>query len=369
MLPPKTPLATPYYRLLSRLWHQGPAPMIALLRELDLSRTVGQRITAQMAEEGVAALEDTGNWAIQASYGTVLGLHLGTGTISTALVNYAGELVQTKDFDYPDGTPPLDQVILGTVARMEPFLRPPMSPPLRGIAVSLPGIVDPYRLVLLESNPLRIRSPWPLKDLLGRPLGRPISVENDANCCCWGEAVLQRRRTLGDFLFLLVEKRPHTVGGPAANLPNYAAGLGLYLGGAVHHGARFSAGEFQSILKNRTDSRSQFSLSDQDMLRAFVDPDLEEALARELGRHTAFLVNTLDLDRVFLSWPRQENADRVAALFAEEIRRNRSYDRPVCPVELPSMGYLAPAYGAAALHLESLFQTADGPAPYYPGKS
>jgi len=33
------------------------------------------------------------------------------------------------------------------------------------------------------------------------------------------------------------------------------------------------------------------------------------------------------------------------------------------------MGTLAPAYGAAALHLESLFQTAEGPAPYFPGKN
>jgi hypothetical protein len=196
MLPPKTPLANAYYRMLSRLWKRGPATAQALFKELDFSRTLGTRLVEQMTQEGIAGTDpDTGTLRILESYGTVLGLHMGTKTVSAALVSFTGELLLTKDFPYPDRDAPLPQAILGSVALMEPFIRPPAAPPLRGVAVSLPGIVDPYRLVLVESIPLKLFEPLSLKDALGRTLGRPITAENDANCCCWGEAVLHRRHS------------------------------------------------------------------------------------------------------------------------------------------------------------------------------
>jgi len=371
VLPPKTPLANAYYRLLSRLWKRGPAPAQTLFKELDFSRTLGTRLVEQMAQEGIAGTDsDTGNLRILESYGTVLGLHMGTRTVNAALVSFTGELLLTKDFPYPDPEAPLQQAILESVARMEPFIRPPAAPPLRGVAVSLPGIVDPYRLVLLESIPLKLYEPVSLKEAVGRALGRPITAENDANCCCWGEAVLHRRQTLGNFLYILAEQRPHAVG-DVKPAQNYAVGFGLYLNGTVYHGTRFSAGEFQSIFKQERLTRSQFSIPDEQMNRSYDDPKVEEAIARELSRHAALLVNTLNLDRVYLSWPRPERVSRMIGILRDEIQKNWSYPHhPVaCSVELPTMGLLAPAYGAAGLHLESLFQTADGPAPYFPGKN
>ncbi len=371
MLPPKTRLANAYYRLLHRLWRGGPSPARTVFQELDLTRTLGSRIVDQMATEGVAGPDsETGDLKIFENYGSVLGLHMGTSTVNAVLVSFAGELLLTKDFAYPDAGTPLVQAIQGAVTQMEPFLRSPGMPPLRGVAVSLPGVVDPYRLVLLKSKPLRIFEPVPLKEALGRPLGRPLTVENDANCCCWGEAVLRRRQKLGNFLSILAEQRPISVGNREPEGLNLGVGFGLYLNGSVYHGGRFSAGEFKSVFKLDAREVNQFSLPDSLIARSYEDPDVGEAIARELSRNASLLVNILDLDRVFVSWPRADQAQRIVEILREEIQRNESYDHPVdCPVELPSMGFLAPAFGAAGLHLESLYQTADGPAPYFPGKN
>jgi len=370
VLPPKTPLANAYYRLLYRIWKRGPATTQTLFKELDFSHTLGTRLVEQMTQEGIAGVDpDTGNLHILETYGTVLGLHMGTKTISAALVGFTGELLLTKSFPYPDTKAPLPQAILDSVARMEPFIRPPAAPPLRGVAISLPGIVDPYRIALVESIPLQMFEPVQLKDTVGRALGRPITAENDANCCCWGEAVLRRRQNLGNFLYILAEQRPHAKGDPKP-AQNYAVGFGFYLNGSVYHGTQFSAGEFQSIFKQELATRSQFSIPDEQMDRSYDDPKVEEAIARELSRHAALLVNTLNLDRVYLSWPRPNRVSRMIEILRDEIQRNWSYYHPVhCSVELPTMGLLAPAFGAAGLHLESLFQTADGPAPYFPGKN
>lgn len=369
MLPPKTPLADSTYRILHRLWRRGPCPVPVLVKDLGLSRAVADRILGQLDQEGIAAPDPaTGLLKLQETYGAVLGLHMGTATISAAVVGFSGELLLTKDFPYPEEGTPLEAAILGAVARTEPFLRTAAIPPLRGLAVSLPAVVDPYRMVLVESKPLKIPGPLALHEVLTRPLGRPVTIENDANCCAWGEAVLHRREDLGNFLFLLVELRPQTVGHPKAGGFHFAAGMGLYLKGAVYHGSRYSAGEFQSVF-HETGSTNQFSLSDGEMVRAPDDPVLEERVLREFSRHAAFLVNVLNLDRVFLSWPRPEGADRAVEILRQEIRLNWAYDGPVdCIVDLPSMGALAPAFGAAGLHLEGLYQPADGPAPFFQGR-
>ena len=371
MLPPKTALATPYYRLLQRLWHRGPALPKPLFHELGLSQTVGLRVLDQMAGEGVVLPDPhSGELRIADDYGCVLGLHIGTQTVNAAVVNFNGELMLTKDFSYPDPGTPLATAIQGAVAQTEPLLRTGAVPPLRGVAVSLPGVVDPYRLVLLKSRPLQIFEPLPLKDTLGRALGRPLTVENDANCCCWGEAVMHRRERLGNFVFILAEHRPISVENRGPGGTNLGVGFGLYLDGAVYYGSRFSAGEFKSVFKQDARVMNQFSLADELVAGSSTDPAVSEAIARELSRNASLLVNLLDLDRVYLSWPRVDQAPRILEIMHEAIQRNGSYENPVdCPVELPSLGFLAPAYGAAGLHLESLYQTADGPAPYFPGKN
>lgn len=368
MLPPKTPLATPYYRLLQRLWRHGPGSVPRLIRELGMSRAVGERLVDQMSTEGVATLDPvTGELALSRSYGSVVGIHLGTRTVTAVVVDFTGELRLSRDFPYPEG--PLVPGLHDILGQMEPHLRPPSVPPLRGVALSLPGIVDPHRLVLLESNPMKIFEPIDLKNTLGRTLGRPLSADNDANCCCWGEAAAHRRERLGNFLFILAEHRPTVVGNPLSAL-NLGVGLGVYLNGSVYHGARFSAGEFRSVFKQDFHQVSQFSLPDPLIARSYENPEVGEAVARELSRNASLLVNILDLDRVFLSWPRADQASRIREILGEEIQRNGNYvhpePRPVC---LPTLGTLAPAYGAVGLHLESLFQTPDGPAPYFPGKN
>ena len=371
MLPPKTALANAYYRMLQRLWRRGPALPKPLFQELGLSQTVGLRVVDQMTTEGVAGPSPgSGELRIADDYGCVLGLHMGTRTVNAAVVNFNGELILTKDFSYPEPGTPLVEAIQGAVAQAEPLLRTGTVPPLRGVAVSLPGVVDPYRLVLLKSRPLQIFEPLPLKDTLGRGLGRPLTVENDANCCCWGEAVLHRRERLGNFVSILVEQRPISVGSRDPGGTNLGVGFGLYLDGAVYYGSHFSAGEFKSVFKQDARVVNQFSVPDEMVALSSSDPAVSEMLARELSRNASLLVNLLDLDRVYLSWPRVDQAPRILAILHEEIQRNGSYEQPVdCPVQLPTMGFLAPAYGAAGLHLESLYQTADGPAPYFPGKN
>lgn len=370
MLPPKTPLATPYYRVLQRLWRRGPAVPREVFQELNLSRTVGARVVDQMVGEGVAGIDPgSGELKILSTYGSVLGLHMGTQTVNAVVVNFTGELILTRDFPYPAATA-LAASIQAVVAQMEPFLRSAPVPPVRGVAVSLPGVVDPYRLVLLKSNPLNLLEPIPLKESLGRSLGRPLTVENDANCCCWGEAVLRRRENLGNFLSILAEQRPISVGARERDGLNLGVGFGLYLNGSVYHGQRFSAGEFKSVFKQDPRQVNQFSLPDELIAQSYEQPEVGEAIARELSRNASLLVNVLDLDRVFVSWPQPEHAGRIVEIMREEIQRNWNYDHPVdCPVESPTMGLLAPAYGAAGLHLESLYQTPDGPAPYFPGKN
>jgi predicted NBD/HSP70 family sugar kinase len=187
----------------------------------------------------------------------------------------------------------------------------------------------------------------------------PIFVENDANACAWGELVSHRSRRLRDFVFVLSEFRRLE----EAQLPHerIGVGLGIVIDGRVHRGRSFSAGEFRSVLCGPA-SRGQFSLSDEEALRVIDDPDVLDRFVTELARNVGMLVNTFNLDHVFLGGDIERYRGEAAPILAREIQRNWPYpDAVQCSVDFSSHGENACAYGAAAMVLQRLFGEPDVP--------
>lgn len=362
-LPPKTMPNLNTFRILSLVWKRRSISRIEVAAELGLTKSTVTKITGQLladglvVEEPVTHAEGRGRprvaLSLNRSRGVVLGLEIRTDGWTAVLVRFDGSVARRSAASRTWSPSALVQDFGDLLEHL--VAEPPDGARILGVGLALPGIVDARSGVLLRSNPLDLQQTLALGPLLEQRLQMPVTIENDANCGCWGELAFGVS-TPGPFLFVLCEDRRHRTDEPTQHRVA-AVGFGLVLGGKPWWGPGHSAGEFSSVLKDAARDRSwQFDLTDEQMARVFDDPEAHAALVEELGRNVAMLVNFLNLKAVYVSWPPTGRPDTVLKTFRRLIGANWAYPTDVdCQVALPTGGADAVAWGAAGYFLEALW--------------
>ena len=227
---------------------------------------------------------------------------------------------------------------------------------LLGIGVGISGVVNAHSGIIQYSAPFDIEEHYDFYTSITDRIDYPVFIDNDANACVWGELAFHRRKDLKDFIFLLLESWDYDP--QVKKICNRTGvGIGIVINGLVHYGQEYSAGEFQSILRNDK-SVGQFSLTEEEQMVIHEDEKVREKFLRELGAHVALLVNTLNLSHVILGGYFEHYDRHVAKVFEEEIIRNWPYaytDENRKHIWLSSFGDQAVAYGAAGMVLNTLF--------------
>jgi glucokinase len=96
------------------------------------------------------------------------------------------------------------------------------------LTAGAPGITNVDTGVVLSAPNLKYWNDIPLRDMLQQVTGLPAIVENDTNLAAVGEYHHGAARGMQDFLFVGL---------------GTGVGAGIFLGGQIHHGARWRAGE------------------------------------------------------------------------------------------------------------------------------
>ncbi len=96
------------------------------------------------------------------------------------------------------------------------------------MTIGAPGITDVDRGVVLSAPNLTNWVDVPLRELIESETGVPAMAENDTNLAALGEYWQGSARGIEDFVFIAM---------------GTGVGAGIFLGGKVHHGAAWSAGE------------------------------------------------------------------------------------------------------------------------------
>lgn len=157
----------------------------------------------------------------------IAGVDLGATNVRVVIANEDGEVEARRAGPLSAGTP---EEVLGRVARtIDDLVRGVWTTARAGaIGVALPGTVDPQRGCVASAANMPGWGDVPLADLLGGGLGIPVAAENDANAAAIGEGWLGAAKGLTDFVFVAL---------------GTGIGCGLWLGGRLHRGAHFLAGE------------------------------------------------------------------------------------------------------------------------------
>src|SRR5512135_1055277 len=157
----------------------------------------------------------------------IAAVDVGASNVRVAIANPDGEIEARRAFPYPGGAP--DEALAKVGRAIDELARGVwVGAKVAAIGVVLPGAVDPAAGVVSTPANLPGWGDVAIGDLLGKPRGVPVAVENDANAAALGERWLGAARGLDDFVFIAL---------------GTGIGAGVVLGGRLRRGAHFLAGE------------------------------------------------------------------------------------------------------------------------------
>jgi predicted NBD/HSP70 family sugar kinase len=356
-------------RIARTIWQNPRISRIDIAERLGLDKSTITDQVARLIDCGLIEEIDEGSAGVRGgrrpihlsmnrSFGRVIGIEIQAKSYIAVAVDLAGEMLAEMSGQIPEGIPDRSELMLNVVSDCIAELCP-ASQRLLGVGVGVGGLVDLKKSRIRYSVPLEIKSPLDFGETVAARISVPCLIENDANCCAWGELALNRSDALRDFLFTLVEvhRNPRS----ADRSVGIGVGFGIVLGGKVFSGAHGNAGEFRSAF---CDGRGDLQLSLPEDALSRLDTDREVLLraADEMARNIAMLVNTMDFERVYVGGDIEALGVDFPAILRGRLEENWMYPFPKdVGIHYSSLGTKAVAYGAAGMFLDRLLSEASLP--------
>lgn len=354
-------------RILKSVWKEPGISRIVAAEKNGLDRSTVTKIVQNLLDrkilvEGIAVKrrEELGRkpvgLEINGGLGAVAGIELETDACRGMVLDLNGQILSSQTVALAKHPRDLVSPVIDVIEYLKRDLVR-RKIPLLGAGVGLSGLVDPYRGILIRSNPLRVEDPLDLKNRLEGILKFPILLENDANCCCFSDLALKKENRDRNLIAVLGEFRRTDI--ERNTEPGVAIGLGIVIRERVLHGDDFTVGEFRSLMW-KAGNLTQFSIDNQDIGKLRENQALRRDLFTEFFGNLALLVNTLNITRVVFSGGISDFHGEMEPILMDQIRDNWLYDSDIhCVSDVSPFGVETVAHGAASLFLEKLFSVPD----------
>jgi predicted NBD/HSP70 family sugar kinase len=358
-------------RIVRTIWQNPRISRVGIAERLGLDKSTVTNQVARLIEIGLIEEIAEGSagsrggrrpihLAMNRSFGRVIGIEILVESYIAVVVDLAGEILGETRGSVPH-VPGMDrsELMLEVIHECSAKLCPD-NERLLGVGVGTGGLIDFKKSRIRYSVPLDISAPIDFGKTVAAKLDVPCLIENDANCCAWGELAFNRDEALRDFLFALIEFRrdTHSIGKSGG----IGVGFGIMLGGKVYSGAHGNAGEFRSTFCYGP-GEMQLSLPKTMIARLDSDREVLMAAADELARNVAMLVNTMDFERVYVGGDIEALDVDFPSLLRRRLEENWMYPFPKdVDIRYSSLGGKAVAYGAAGMILDRLVSEQSLPA-------
>lgn len=230
------------------VWRNPSVSRIGMANALSMHRSTVSNLVGLLIKNGIVVEGAAGDstrlggrrpvtLSIDEDFGLALGLEIREARWAARFVTLGGRTTRIIEGASVPGDFPatLDRAL----AEADKAAKA-LGKPVLGACVGIPGIVNTARGVVVKSDPLGVRD-FDFDRHVSENWRIPVAVENDANCCAWGDLMTKRAEGISDFVSVLVELR---AGRERAGI---GVGMGIVIGGKVHHGASFAAGELISM--------------------------------------------------------------------------------------------------------------------------
>jgi predicted NBD/HSP70 family sugar kinase len=280
-------------------------------------------------------------------FGYLVGIDVGSRVLRVALADLQGQVLARHQVPTdPAGGPAIVDQVCAVVDEVFDLTGRDRRK-LYAVGVGAPGMTNVQTGRVIRAVNLPGWVDLPLRDLLQARLDAPVRVDNDANMAALGERWQGSARRVNDFVFLAL---------------GAGVGAGIVVGGRLHRGHHWYAGEISHMNLDFREWQSDFGargyLESHVGAADFCDvrPEVLDQLAVYLGTAVANIVAVLDPALVVLGGLGGELGD-AGELLLEPVRRVVSRIVPNLPsIELSSLGDDAQLVGA----VYSAMETAEG---------
>lgn len=229
-------------RLLEVVRRSGPISRADLAKATRLSPPTVSALVEDLVHE-VGLLHEVGMGTsrggrppimlqFNGEFGFLVGVDVGSRTLRVALTDLQGKVLarHQEPTDSSSETATIDQICASVNGV---FLRARRDrSKLYGVGIGAPGMTDVHTGRVISAVNLPGWVDVPLRDLVETRLGAPVRVDNDANMAALGERWLGSARQVNDFVFMAL---------------GAGIGAGIVVGGRVHRGHHWYAGEISHM--------------------------------------------------------------------------------------------------------------------------
>ena len=290
-----------------------------------------------------------------------IGIDLGGTKIETILFDPAGQMQHRERITTPRGGPDEYGAIRDAVCNLIRVTQDRIpARAVHTIGVGIPGTIHPRKQVVQNANTTSLKGRPFQADIEGL-LGRPVGMDNDANCFTLAEVVSGAARGYGLVFGMIL---------------GTGCGGGLCIDGRLHQGKHLIAGEWGHFSVDPAGERCwcgnngciETKLSGTGVAKAYQRKygeriKFEEIVARgrngdpkaavifdqfleDFGRCVGGLISLLDPDAIVVGGG-LSNIDELYGEGVDRVRRYAFHERAETPILKNQLGDSAGVYGAA----------------------
>lgn len=324
-----------------------------LAESLELRASTITNITAKLLDKGVLkegegeAVGSVGRRPVSLflnpEFGSILGIDLHADYHHLILTDIVGNCLIEEREEYVAFSPQTADKIRSLITDFTE--RHPGIPPLLGIGISLPGIVDSKGGVVVESWTLEMDN-FPLVNELKSPI--PVIVENDANAAAFS-LLWMKKEVKSSFLYLL--PRFHSRDLLREDRPSVGIGIGLVIDSRIHRGVRNRAGEFHSIFQHAYSPQIDLKSEELDLLTK--NPEFLKRFIREVMRNILAFAAIIDPSAIYIGGDLANEEKMIRECIIKES--SDFFNDMTISFETDTNGRSTPALGAARAWLYRLY--------------
>lgn len=353
-------------RIIRLLWIEKKISRVDIASKLAMDKSTVTKITSELTQKNIIKEAESGESGPQggrkpvylelnSEYACVAGIEINPEKIYCSLINLMGEPI----FEYSEKIVCDEEYhfeLMECFTKAFNILKEKsinLKNNILGIGVGIPALVDVKSGKIIQSIPLQISEPIDFIQQAEKITNLPVFFDNDAKCCCYAEKMFWNDSSdVKNMMYVMVQHRPQQ---PVKNSPkNISVGFGFVLNGKIYHGANSSAGEFRSMMWDSS-SKNQF-VNGKDSIKSLSDEKKVLPIFKELAKNVSFLVNTLNLDVVYVGGIERKYAEEIVKYIREDVIYLWPYEwNKTSTITTGVISENVVSVGAAILVLDKLF--------------